>query len=837
MKEKMNVGGMTCSACQAHVEKSVSKLEGVKKVEVNLLLNNMTVEYDEKTVTQQDIIKAVESGGYSASPLNQKQENKPTEFPNDAEGQKRRLIISIILLLILMYIAMGHMVGLPLPWFMEGVENSIAFALTQMLIASVVMLIQKHYYINGFKSLIHKAPNMDTLIMLGSGASFIYGVYAIYAIGYALGHQDLAMASHYRHQLYFESAAMIVTLISVGKYMESNSKKKTSDAISKLMQLAPDTITVLRDGVEKEINISEVVVGDHVVARTGGRIGVDGKIIEGHASIDTSALTGESLPVDKTVGDQVMSATLVLNGHIIYEASHVGSDTTLSKIIDLVSEASASKAPISRLADKVSGIFVPTVMAISVITFIVWILQKESFSFALSMAIAVLVISCPCALGLATPTAIMVGTGKGAENGILIKSATSLETAHQVDTVILDKTGTITYGRPSVQAIQSSIDGDTLLKYVASLEAISDHPLAIAIKEKAQGMELYEIKDAQNLIGKGLIGTVDGHQLGVGNITLASELAIDTSIAKVDMENFAKEGMTPLLVFMDGKYIGVIGIADQIKPSSKMAIEKMKSMGLHVMMVTGDHPTTAKALAAKAGVDDVVSQVLPQNKERIVHDLMEKGHKVMMVGDGINDAPALTRADVGVAIGAGSDIALDSADIVLMRDDLVDVVSAIELSHKVIKNIKENLFWAFFYNTIGIPLAAGLLYHSHGLALSPMLGAACMSMSSFCVVSNALRLRFFKPSLKSEPVEVPVNTIQITKVEEKGMKKTLNIEGMMCMHCVSHVKKALEKMEGVTEVEVSLENNNAVVTLSKDITEEAFQAVIEDAGYTWKGIA
>lgn len=838
MKEKMNVGGMTCSACQAHVEKSVSKLEGVRKVEVNLLLNNMIVDYDEKVVSQQDIIKAVESGGYTASAINDKKDVKPTGIPDDNKKQKRNLIISIVLLLVLMYIAMGHMVGLPLPSFMDGIENAMAFALTQMLIASVVMLIQKHYYVNGWKALIHKAPNMDTLIMLGSGASYIYGIYAIYAIGYALGHQDMMMASHYRHQLYFESAAMIVTLISVGKYMESNSKKKTSDAISKLMKLAPDTVSVIRNGIEEEINIADVVVGDRVVARTGGRIGVDGRIIEGHASIDTSALTGESLPVDKGVGDEVMSATLVLNGHIIYEASHVGSDTTLSKIIDLVSEASASKAPISRLADKVSGIFVPTVISISIVTFIIWLAMGQTFSFALSMAIAVLVISCPCALGLATPTAIMVGTGKGAENGILIKSATSLETAHQVDTVILDKTGTITYGKPSVEAIQSTIEENELLRYVASLEAISDHPLALAIKEKARQLPLYSVDDTQNLIGKGLIGKVNGHDLGVGNITLANELGVETIEAQKQMELFAAKGMTPLLVFMDGKYVGIIGIADQIKPNSKKAIMRLKEMGFHVMMVTGDHPTTAKALAKKAGVDDVVSQVLPQNKERIVFDLMKKGHKVMMVGDGINDAPALTRADVGVAIGAGSDIALDSADIVLMRDDLIDVVSAIELSHKVIKNIKQNLFWAFIYNTIGIPLAAGLLYNSHGLALSPMFGAACMSLSSFCVVSNALRLRFFKPSLKSEPIEVaPIINIIEAKEEENKMKKTLSIEGMMCMHCVAHVRKALEKMEGVSEVEVSLDNNNAVVTLTKDIEEATFKAVIEDAGYELKGIA
>ncbi len=837
MKEKMNVGGMTCSACQAHVEKSVNKLAGIKKCEVNLLLNNMTVEYDENIVTRQDIIKAVESGGYTASVMTDKKEVKVEQLEDTTKQQKNHLLVCIGLLIVLMYITMGHMVGLPLPSLLDGVENSIAFAFTQMLIASVIMLLQKHYYVNGLKSLLHLSPNMDTLIMLGSGASYIYGIFAIYAIGYGLGHQDLNMVMHYRHQLYFESAAMIVTLISVGKYMESNSKKKTSDAISKLMQLSPDTITVIRNGVEEEINISEVIVGDRVVARSGGRIGVDGKIISGHASIDTSALTGESLPVDKGVGDEVMSATLVLDGHIEYEASRVGSDTTLSRIIELVSEASASKAPISRLADKVSGIFVPTVMSIALITFIVWLMQGKDFSFAFSMGISVLVISCPCALGLATPTAIMVGTGKGAENGILIKSATSLETAHQVDTVVLDKTGTITYGKPHVEMIKTEMDENELLSLVASLETISDHPLANAIKEKAKGMKLYAVEDSQNIIGKGLIGTVNHHCLGIGNVSLASEFDVDVTEAQNDMEEMANLGMTPLLVFMDNAYVGIIGIADQIKPSSQKAIARLKEMGLHVMMVTGDHPTTANALAKKAGVDDVVSQVLPQNKEKIVRELMEQGHQVMMVGDGINDAPALTRANVGVAIGAGSDIALDSADIVLMRDDLADVVGAIELSHKVIKNIKENLFWAFFYNTIGIPLAAGLLYNSYGISLNPMMGAAAMSMSSFCVVSNALRLRFFKPSLKSDSIQpVVVEQIKEDKKEEQQMTKTLSIEGMMCMHCVAHVKKALEKMEGVTSVEVSLDNNNAVVTLEKDIDFDTFNAVIDDAGYVLKGI-
>lgn len=834
MKEKMNVGGMTCSACQAHVEKSVSKLEGVKKVEVNLLLNNMTVEYDETIVSQQDIIKAVESGGYTANPINQTATNQKVDVLEEStKKQKRNLIVSILLLFILMYISMGHMIGLQLPLLLEGVENSIAFAFTQMLIASIIMLVQKKYYINGFKALIHKAPNMDTLIMLGSMASYLYGIYAIYAIGYGLGHQNLELVHYYRHHLYFESAAMIVTLISVGKYMESNSKKKTSDAISKLMQLAPEKVLVKKEDEIIEVNVSEVRIGDIIVVNSGGRIGVDGKIIKGHASIDSSALTGESLPVEKSVGDEVMSATLVINGHIEYEATHVGNDTTLAKIINLVSEASSSKAPISRLADKVSGIFVPIVMSISVLVFIIWTFLGHDFSFALSMAISVLVISCPCALGLATPTAIMVGTGKGAENGILIKSATSLEMANQIDTIILDKTGTITYGKPYVQQIESSIDEKLLLSYVASLESISSHPLAHAVVQKAKGLKKYEVENSRNIIGKGLVGEIDGHEIAVGNIALIKE--IDGTFENCDekIEEYAKQGMTPLIVMIDKSYAGIIGVSDRIKPSSIQAIERFKEMGLKVIMVTGDHASTAKATAKSVGIEDVISEVLPQNKERIVYELMEQGRKVMMIGDGINDAPALTRAHIGVAIGAGSDIALDSADIVLMKDNLVDVVTAIELSHKVIKNIKENLFWAFFYNNIGIPLAAGALYYSHGIALSPMLGAACMSMSSFCVVTNALRLRLYKPTLISEPEIV----IEEEKEEEEYMKKTLLIDGMMCMRCVAHVKKALEKIDGVVLAEVSLENNNAIVTCDKEISDDTFKTVIEEEDYIFKGIA
>lgn len=834
MKEKMNIGGMTCSACQAHVEKSVRALKGVSQADVNLLLHTMTVTYDEKVVSQQDIVQAVEKGGYTAQPLSKTTSNQSKAVLSQPHDEKKRLWICVVLLLILMYFSMGDMAGLQLPAIFCGNENALILSLTQMLLASMVMLLQNHYYINGWKALKHRAANMDTLIMLGSGAAFVYGVFAVYFIGYGLGHQNEMMVTHYLHQLYFESAAMIVTLVSVGKYLESSSKSKTSEAISKLISLAPDTVTVIQDGKEQEVRLEDVCVGDQIIVRSGGRIGVDGKIVSGHGAVDESALTGESLPVDKQIGDRVMSASVLVNGHFVYEATHIGTDTTLSKIIELVQEASASKAPISRLADKVSGIFVPTVITIATVTLLVWLALGQDFSFALSMAISVLVISCPCALGLATPTAIMVGTGKGAENGILIKSAESLEIAHQVDTVVLDKTGTITSGQPTVEVIETTGDVDRLLIYAASLEAISDHPLAKAVFQEAQQRQLQLLPsvDGHNYIGKGLMGMVDGHRVGIGNSQLAADFGLGVATAQAKIDAFAMQGMTPLLVFVDDALAGVIGLADQVKAGSKDAIAALKSMGIHVKMLTGDHPKTAAAIAQKVGIEDVVAEVLPADKERIVRELKAAGHRVMMVGDGINDAPALMSASVGVAIGAGSDIALDSADIVLMRDDLADVVMAIELSQAVIRNIKQNLFWAFFYNSIGIPLAAGVLYPTYGLMLNPMFGAAAMSLSSVCVVSNALRLRFFKP--KHRTMESHVK--QQIKEEKKTMKKILDIEGMMCQHCVMHVRKALEKIDGVTVEEVSFEKNQAVVTLHAALDDKIFNDAIEDAGYTLKGI-
>ncbi len=846
MKEKMKIEGMTCSACQAHVEKSVRALDGVIEANVNLLLNTMNVEYDEQKVSEQDIIRAVESGGYGACPINPETsaapaKTRPTEkLEEEAKHLKQRLWASVILLLILMYISMGHMFGFPLPWFLEGTQNAIAFAFTQFLIASVILLIQKHYFINGFKALYHRAANMDSLIAVGAGASYLYGIFAIYMIGYGLGHGDQALAHHYQMDLYFESAAMIVTLISVGKYLESRSKGKTSDAISRLMELAPDTAIIVRDGEEMEVSLQEVRKGDHVIVRSGGRIPVDGIVLEGEGYVDESALTGESIPVKKKTGDKLMSATLLNNGHMVYEATHVGEDTTLSKIINLVEEASASKAPISRLADKVSAVFVPAVMTIALLTFVIWLLLGQEFSFALSMGISVLVISCPCALGLATPTAIMVGTGKGAENGILIKSAESLEIAHEVDTIIFDKTGTITYGRPNVIRIESEMDHQELLRLAASLETISDHPLAKAVLRRAKGLTLEPVRHAENLIGKGLYGEVSGHQVAIGNESLMKHLHIALKDASNHVDAMADEALTPLIVAIDGEIKGYIGIADEIKASSLEAIARLKEMGIHLMMLTGDHQKNAMALQKKLGLDKVVAEVLPQDKEQVVSSLVKEGHRVMMVGDGINDAPALTSASVGVAIGAGSDIAIDSADIILIRNDLRDVVSAIELSRKVIVNIKENLFWAFIYNIIGIPLAAGVFYYLNGWRLTPMFGAAAMSLSSFCVVSNALRLRFFKPSLAHTSSSVHEETLELNQKEveeeEKKMQKTIQVEGMMCQHCVAHVKNALEKIPGV-QAEVSLEKNQAVVTMDTPVADETFAQAIQDAGYECKGIA
>ena len=720
---------MTCSACSAHVEKSVKKLDGVKSVNVNLLQNNMHVDFDETAVSVDDIINAVVSGGYGASVAGKEQEKKDNKIDNEISNMKFRLIVSLACLVPLMYISMGHMWGWPFLSVFHGAENGITFALTQMLLTLPIMYVNRKYYITGFKTLFHGAPNMDSLIAIGSGAAFVYGIIAIYCIGYGLGHGDKEFAHSYMMNLYFESAAMILALITLGKFLESRAKGKTSQAIEKLIDLSPKTAVVIRDGKEVTVGVDDVQIGEIVAVKAGQSVPLDGVIVEGNGAIDESAITGESIAVEKNVGDKVIGATINKSGYFKFKVEKVGEDTALSQIIHLVEEASASKAPIAKLADKVSGIFVPVVISIAVITIIVWLLLGKGVSFALSMGISVLVISCPCALGLATPTAIMVGTGKGAQYGILTKSAESLETAHQVDTVVLDKTGTITEGKPSVTDIAPvGISDKELLQIAASIEYLSEHPLAKAIVEKADGLEFSDVADFEQIVGQGVKGNVDGKKVLAGNYKMMRENNIEVS----EDEIFANDGKTSLYFAVDNKFVGIIAVADTIKETSRQAIEDMRNMGLDVIMLTGDNAVTANAIKNKLPLSSAVAEVLPSDKEEVVRKLQQSGHKVAMVGDGINDAPALTRADVGIAIGAGTDIAIESADIVLMKSNLQDVVTSIELSHSVIKNIKENLFWAFFYNALGIPIAAGVLYGIAGLKLNPMIAALAMSFSSVC---------------------------------------------------------------------------------------------------------
>lgn len=826
MTEKFNVTGMTCSACSAHVEKSVKKLNGVKSVNVNLLQNNMHVDFDETAVSVDDIINAVVSGGYGASVAGKKQEKKDNKIDNEISNMKFRLIVSLVCLVPLMYISMGHMWGWPFLSVFHGAENGITFALTQMLLTLPIMYVNRKYYITGFKTLFHGAPNMDSLIAIGSGAAFAYGIIAIYCIGYGLGHGDKEFAHSYMINLYFESAAMILALITLGKFLESRAKGKTSQAIEKLIDLSPKTAVVIRDGKEVTVGVDDVQIGEIVVVKAGQSVPLDGVIVEGNGAIDESAITGESIAVEKNIGDKVIGATINKSGYFKFKVEKVGEDTALSQIIHLVEEASASKAPIAKLADKVSGIFVPVVISIAVITIIVWLLLGKGVSFALSMGISVLVISCPCALGLATPTAIMVGTGKGAQYGILTKSAESLETAHQVDTVVLDKTGTITEGKPSVTDIAPvGISDKELLQIAASIEYLSEHPLAKAIVEKADGLEFSDVADFEQIVGQGVKGNVDGKKVLAGNYKMMRENNIEVS----EDEVFAKDGKTSLYFAVDNKFVGIIAVADTIKATSRQAIEDMRNMGLDVIMLTGDNAVTANAIKNKLTLSSAVAEVLPSDKEEEVRKLQQSGHKVAMVGDGINDAPALTRADVGIAIGAGTDIAIESADIVLMKSDLQDVVTSIELSHSVIKNIKENLFWAFFYNALGIPIAAGVLYGIAGLKLNPMIAALAMSFSSVFVVSNALRLRFFKPKR---------NNIKTVKNEKENitMTKTIKINGMMCSHCTGRVGEVLNAIDGVS-AEVSLDNGGqVVVTLAKDVSDDVLKKAVVDAGYEVVGI-
>ncbi len=845
MKQKFDVTGMSCSACSAHVEKAVSRVPGVDQVQVNLLQNSMVVEYEDEATDAAAIIHAVEDAGYGASvkdahePVKKAENDLQKRTAEEAKKMKHRLGWSIVFLIVLMYISMGHMLEWPLPGILLGHENMMIFALTQLFLTLPIMYLNRKYYENGFKSLFHGAPNMDTLVAMGSTAAFVYSVSRLYVMGYAMGRGETDMAHMAAMNLYFESAAMILTLVTIGKYMESRSKNRTSDAITKLVDLAPKTALVVRNGRETEIPADQVQVGETVIVKPGQGIPVDGVILEGTGTVDESAITGESIPVEKKVGDRVTGATVNRAGYFQMKADRIGEDTTLSQIIRLVEEAGGSKAPIAKLADKVSGIFVPVVITIAVITIIGWLLSGATFSFALASGIAVLVISCPCALGLATPTAIMVGTGRGAEQGILIKSGESLETAHLVDTVVLDKTGTITEGHPAVAAVRMApgVTEAELLGLAASLEKASEHPLAEAIVRYAEeaGVEVSQATEFAAEAGQGVSGMVSGRKVLAGNQKMMDAQKVILDGMDAEAGKLSEEGRTVLYIAADQKLLGMIAVADPVKKTSAEAIREMEQMGLDVVMLTGDHEKTARAIQKQLGISRVIAQVLPQDKEREVRRLQEEGHKVAMVGDGINDAPALARADVGIAIGAGTDVAIESADIVLMKSDLLDAVTAVQLSRAVIRNIKENLFWAFCYNAIGIPLAAGVFYPLLNWQLSPMFGSAAMSFSSVFVVCNALRLKGFQPGFRKKRGGKTTAVSAEKKKGEPTMKKTIKIEGMMCSHCTGRVDKALNALDGVTAT-VSLEDKAAYVTVDGAVTDEELKKAVVDAGYEVTGI-
>jgi Cu+-exporting ATPase len=751
-KEKFSVVGMTCSSCSAAVERAVGHMDGVSSVNVNLLSNNMTVEYDDSLVEPSAIMSTVNDAGYSASLAGSDapaKTNEVSQVEDEINEMKHRAIVSMVFMVLLMYVAMGHMVGLPVPSFLLGVENAAAMALVQFLLTLPVIYVNRRYYQTGFKTLWRRSPNMDSLIAVGSGAAIVYGVFAMFRIGWGLGHGDLDLVMRYSHDLYFESAAMILALITLGKFLEARSKGRTSDAIAKLIGLAPKVATVIRNDMEVEVAVADLVEGDIIVIKPGQSIPVDGVIVDGSSAVDESALTGESIPVAKRVGDKVISATINKSGAFRFKATRIGDDTTLAQIIRLVEEASSSKAPIAKLADKISGIFVPVVISIAITAFVVWLLLGYPFEFALTIGIAVLVISCPCALGLATPVAIMVSTGQGALHGILIKSAESLETAHSVDTVVLDKTGTITEGKPQVTDVitGSTLSEAELLTIAASLEKSSEHPLAEAIVTKGMEEEVHfkQVTDFLAAPGKGVQGKIGEKDYLAGNLSFMHDNKIDLGQLESQADDLAEQGKTPMYFANTTEVLGIIAVADVIKPSSKPAIQRLKNLGVDVVMLTGDNKRTAEAIRRELGIERVIAEVLPEDKEREIRTLQEQGKTVAMVGDGVNDAPALARADVGIAIGAGTDVAIESADIVLMKDDLNDVPTTIKLSKATLRNIKQNLFWAFFYNALGIPLAAGLLYPFYGWRLNPMYAAAAMSLSSIFVVSNALRLRRFNP--------------------------------------------------------------------------------------------
>jgi Cu2+-exporting ATPase len=853
--KQYTVTGMSCAACSARVEKAVSKVDGVTSCSVSLLTNSMGVE---GSATDAQIVEAVEQAGYGASPKGTATESENDKANNSLEQLKaaqealvdretpklvNRLIASLIFLVVLMYFSMGHMMwGWPLPEFFNG--NHVAMGLLQLLLTVAVMVINQKFFISGFKGLIHGAPNMDTLVALGSAASFGYSVYALFAMTAAQVNGDMDAVMSYMHEFYFESAAMILALITVGKMLEAHSKGKTTDALKSLMQLAPKTATVVRDGVEQEISVDAVKKGDIFVVRPGENIPVDGEIIDGTTAVNESALTGESIPVDKQPKDAVSAATVNQSGFIKCRATRVGEDTTLSQIIQMVSDAAATKAPIAKIADRVSGVFVPAVITIAIITIIAWLIAGETVGFALARGISVLVISCPCALGLATPVAIMVGNGKGAKSGILFKTAASLEATGRTQIVALDKTGTITSGEPKVTDIvpdETFFEGTgnnagKLLAIAASVEAKSEHPLAKAIMERAKTDEIAvaEVTDFSAVVGNGLTATLAGKMIKAGNLAFVSKFVKVSDDMRAKAVEFSKEGKTPLFFAADDRLCGIIAVADTIKEDSPEAVRQLKNMGIRVVMLTGDNEQTANAIGKQAGVDEVIAGVLPDGKEAVIRKLKKQG-RVAMVGDGINDAPALTRADIGIAIGAGSDVAIDAADVVLMKSRLIDVPAAVRLSRATLTNIHENLFWAFFYNVIGIPLAAGLWYPLLGWKLNPMFGAAAMSLSSFCVVTNALRLnlcRVYDPKHDRKATPDRKNkTNKPNESEEKSMTKTMNIEGMMCGHCEARVKKALEALDAVSEAAVSHESGTAVVTLSSDISDEKLKETVEAEDY------
>lgn len=841
-KANFNVSGMSCAACSARIEKELSKTSGIQKATVNLLSNRLYVEFDEQQIDIQTIIDKVAAVGYGLALISDEtlagsakaNSTQSEQASKVSESMKFRLIVSAIFTLPLFYISMGDMLNWPLPSFITGVQNSMVFALTLMLLCIVVIVVNRTYFINGFKSLWRLVPNMDSLIAIGSAAAFAYGLYATYRIAAALGIGDMKTAHHFMMNLYYESSAVILTLITFGKYLESKAKKKTTSAIEKLMDLTPETAILLRDGQEVTISVKEIKKDDILIVKEGASVPVDGTILEGFASLDESLITGESLPVDKAQGDLVIGGTINQAGYFTMVATEVGNDTALAKIIQLVDQATSTKAPIAKLADKISGVFVPIVIGIALIALFAWLLLGYGFEFALTNAISVLVISCPCALGLATPTAIMVGMGKGASNGILIKSAEALEQLHHTDVIILDKTGTVTEGMPSITDVIPTGAMDQLLSVAYSLEKLSAHPLAKAIITYCEENEISysDIQEYELVPGNGIKATMEGEQCLAGNYKLFAEHAFSLESYEKQANALADEGKT-VLYFAKGKtLLGMIAVADAIKKTSKQAIHKLQALHYEVIMVTGDNQKTANAVKKQLGLERIIAEVLPEEKEKIVRKFQDEGKKVIMVGDGINDAPALARAEVGIAIGAGTDIAIESADVVLMKNDLLDVVGAVSLSRAVMRNIKQNLFWAFIYNVIGIPIAAGVFYGINELLLNPMLGAAAMGFSSVSVVMNALRLKFFKFKKGEVSAENAITSEKKQEIKKETiMNKTLKVDGMSCMHCVGSVTKALEAIEGVSKVVIDLDTKNVDITLSKEVADSVLKKAITDAGY------